>query len=71
MNRKSLRTKNIFSVRRWHRKYFSPAHNVNPQQDYYICKPDAGLSITSVNFFQDESQQYCTSVRAGRNSDQQ
>jgi len=35
--------------------YFLLTHFVNPGQDYYLCKPITGLSITSVNFFQDES----------------
>lgn len=48
--------KNIFFSCEWLRKYFFPAHIVNPAQDYYICKPLAGLLITSVNFFQDESR---------------
>ena len=52
----------------WHRKYFLPAHNVNPVQDYYICKPDTGLSITGVNFFQDESLQSRFSVPARKTS---
>ena len=47
--------KNIFFSYEWLRKYFLPTHFVNPVQDYYICKPTAGLSLTSVNFFQDES----------------
>ena len=33
-------------------------HFVNPAPDYYICKPIAGLSVTSVNFFQDGSVFY-------------
>ena len=35
--------------------YFLPTHFVNPVQDYYICKPIAGLLTTSVNLFQDET----------------
>ena len=50
--------KNIFFSYEWLRKYFLPTHFVNPVQDYYICKPTAGLSLTSVNFFQDESVRY-------------
>jgi hypothetical protein len=45
-------------------KIFFAAHNVNPVQDYYICKPDSGLSITGVNFFQDESF-HCLAVVPG------
>jgi hypothetical protein len=46
----------------WLRKYFLPTHFVNPARDYYICKPIAGLLITSVNFFQDGSFLYWASV---------
>ena len=48
------------------RNYFLPAHFVNPAQDYYICKPIAGLLITSVNFFQGKlTMQSQDLVRAG------
>ena len=55
MNPKRPTHKNIFFSYEGLRKYFLPAHFVNPVQDYYICKPIAGLLTTSVNFFQDES----------------
>ncbi len=55
MNPKGHRTKNIFFSCEGYKNIFLPTHFVNPIQDYYICKPDTGLSITSVNFFQDES----------------
>ncbi len=58
------RTKNSFFSCDGLRNYFLPTHFVNPVQDYYICKPIAGLLITSVNFFQDESVLYCASVLA-------
>ncbi len=57
MNPKGHRTKNIFFSCEGYKNIFLPTHFVNPIQDYYICKPDTGLSITSVNFFQDESVQ--------------
>jgi hypothetical protein len=56
--------KKIFSLAVRPQKYFLPTHFVNPIQDYYICKPDTGLSLTSVNFFQDGSYLYSASVRA-------
>lgn len=55
MNLKQPAHKNSFVSYEGLLNYFLPAHFVNPAQDYYICKPIAGLSITSVNFFQDES----------------
>jgi hypothetical protein len=55
MNPEKPTHKNIFFSYKWLRKYFLPTHFVNPAQDYYICKPIAGLLITSVNFFQDGS----------------
>ena len=55
MNPKRPTHKNIFFSYEGLRKYFLPTHFVNPVQDYYICKPIAGLLTTSVNFFQDES----------------
>jgi hypothetical protein len=66
MNLKQPSHKNIFFSYEWLRKYFLPTHFVNPVQDYYICKPITGLSLTSVNFFQDESLQILAVVRAGR-----
>jgi hypothetical protein len=56
MNLKQPPHKNIFFSYGGLRKYFLPTHFVNPAQDYYICKPIAGLSLTSVNFFQDGSR---------------
>ena len=58
MNPKRPTHKNIFFSYEGLRKYFLPTHFVNPVQDYYICKPIAGLLTTSVNFFQDESVRY-------------
>ncbi len=64
MNPKQPTHKNIFFSYEGLRKYFLPTHFVNPVQDYYICKPIAGLLTTSVNFFQDESFDRWTLVRA-------
>ena len=64
MNPKQPTHKNSFVSCKMLLNYFLPTHFVNPLQDYYICKPIAGLSITSVNFFQDESTRYCTLVLA-------
>ena len=50
--------KNSFISCEWLLNYFLPPHFVNPIQDYYLCKPITGLSITSVNFFQDGSCKY-------------
>jgi hypothetical protein len=66
MNLKQPPHKNIFLSFEWLRKYFLPTHFVNPVQDYYICKPIAGLTLTSVNFFQDETLQSQAVVRAGQ-----
>ena len=55
MNPKQPTHKNIFFSYEGLRKYFLPTHFVNPVQDYYICKPIAGLLTTSVNLFQDET----------------
>jgi hypothetical protein len=55
MNLNRQHTK-IFSLAvQGYENIFLHTHLVNPVQDYYICKPIAGLLSTSVNFFQDES----------------
>ena len=68
MNPKRPTHKNIFFSYEGLRKYFLPTHFVNPVQDYYICKPIAGLLINGVNFFQDESMQSRALARAGQTS---
>lgn len=64
MNLNRQHTK-IFSLAvQGYENIFLPTHLVNPVQDYYICKPIAGLLTTSVNFFQDESYRYSAAYPA-------
>lgn len=58
--------KNSFVSCEGRQNYFLPTHFVNPAQDYYFCKPIAGLLTTSVNFFQDESIKSQAVVPGGR-----